>query len=60
MSRRRMARAAKAAAHELAASDVYVDDERGLVQQIAGFVSGQADRPIHLAPMIPQVDPDLL
>jgi serine/threonine-protein kinase HipA len=55
-----MARAAKAAAHELAASDVYVDDERGLVQQIAGFVSGQADRLIHLAPMIPQVDPDLL
>jgi serine/threonine-protein kinase HipA len=56
----RMARAAKAAAHELAASEVYVDDERGLVQQIAGFVSDQADRLIGLAPMIPQVDPDLL
>jgi serine/threonine-protein kinase HipA len=55
-----MARAAKNAAHELAASDIYRDDERGLVQQIARFVSEQADRLIGIAPMIPQVDPDLL
>jgi serine/threonine-protein kinase HipA len=56
----RIARAAKKVVHELAASDIYVDDERGLIRQISDFVSAQADRIIGLAPMIPQVDPKLL
>ncbi|CAB3763203.1 HipA domain-containing protein [Paraburkholderia humisilvae] len=56
----RMAHAAKNVAHELAASDVYIGDERELTRKIADFVFEQADRIAALAPMIPQVDPKLL
>ncbi|GAB2902241.1 HipA domain-containing protein [Paraburkholderia jirisanensis] len=56
----RMARAAAAAVDTLAASDVYVGDERALVRQIAAFITKQAGRLTTLAPMIAQVDPDLL
>ncbi|MGH1515764.1 hypothetical protein [Ralstonia solanacearum] len=43
-------------APELAASDIYIGDERGLVRQIADFVCAQATRLIALAREVPKVD----
>ncbi|SEI46294.1 HipA domain-containing protein [Paraburkholderia diazotrophica] len=56
----RMAQAAKALAPELARSEVYVGDERGMVRTISDFVCTQADRVLHLAPMVPRVNRNLL
>ena len=56
----RMAQAAQALAPELAQADVYVGDERALVQTIAQFIGVQAERLLHFAPMVPQVDRKLL
>ncbi|MCL9843835.1 HipA domain-containing protein [Ralstonia solanacearum] len=43
-------------APELAASDIYIGDERDLVRQIADFVCAQATRLIALAREVPKVD----
>jgi serine/threonine-protein kinase HipA len=56
----RMAQAAQALAPELARSDLYVGDERALVQTIARFIDVQAARLLQFAPMVPQVDRTLL
>ncbi|MEI6003389.1 HipA domain-containing protein [Paraburkholderia bengalensis] len=56
----RMAQAAKALAPELAQADVYVGDERAMVQTIAAFIAAQADRLLQFAPMVPRVDRKLL
>jgi serine/threonine-protein kinase HipA len=56
----RMARQAVPLARELAQSDVYVGDERGMVDSIAGFVAAQAERLLKIAPDIPRVDRALL
>jgi serine/threonine-protein kinase HipA len=47
-------------APELAASEVYVGDEREHVLRISDFVSAQAHRLMEMAPHIAKVDPNLL
>ncbi|KVP96501.1 toxin HipA [Burkholderia ubonensis] len=54
-----MARTILRIAPELAASDVYVGDERDLVRQISDFVCAQATRLTALAREVPKVDPGL-
>jgi len=41
-------------------SDVYVDEERALVQHVSDFVCAQADHLLRLAPMVLEVDLQLL
>jgi serine/threonine-protein kinase HipA len=55
----RMAQAALKLAPELARSDVYVDEERALVQKVSDFICAQANHLLRLAPMVVQVDPKL-
>lgn len=55
-----LAQQAKTLAPRLAQSEVYVGEERGLVQSIAQLIVARADWLIQLAPEIPKVDPGLL
>lgn len=54
-----MARAVLHTAPELAASEVYVGDERDLVRQISDYVCAQANRLLALSREVPRVDPKL-
>lgn len=56
----RMARHVKILAPQVAHSDVYVDEERDLVNTIVQFVSRQADRLLDIATEVPKVAADLL
>jgi len=56
----RMAQAALKCAPELAGSDVYVDEERALAQHVSDFVCAQANHFLRLAPMVLEVDLQLL
>ncbi|MBN3758614.1 type II toxin-antitoxin system HipA family toxin [Paraburkholderia sp. Tr-20389] len=56
----RLAQAAKALAPGLASSDLYIGDERALVQTVSAFIGAQADRLLQFAPMVPQIDRKLL
>jgi len=56
----RMAQAALKLAPELASSDVYVDEERVLVQKVSNFICAQANHLLRLAPMVVEVDLQLL
>ncbi|MEW6343883.1 MAG: HipA domain-containing protein [Pseudomonadota bacterium] len=55
-----MSRAALKQAPELAASDVYVGDERELVRKISDFIVTQAHRLIKNASQISKVNPNML
>ncbi|KVP16886.1 HipA domain-containing protein [Burkholderia ubonensis] len=54
-----MARNILKLAPELAASDIYVGDERDLVHKISDFVCAQATRMMELAREVPKVNPRL-
>lgn len=56
----KMASLAKKLAPELAASDIYVGDERGWVGNISEYVCTQADRVLRIAPLVSKVNIDLL
>lgn len=56
----RMAQAALKFAPQLAGSDVYADEERALVRQVSDFVCAQANHFLRLAPIVVEVDPELL
>jgi serine/threonine-protein kinase HipA len=56
----RMAQAASALAPELARSDLYIGDERGLLESVARFIDTQATRLLKIAPEVPRVDRKLL
>jgi len=55
-----LAKTARALAPELSHQSCYDEQERVLVQQIAQFVMAQSDRLLRIAPLIPEVDTDLL
>ncbi|WP_213295271.1 HipA domain-containing protein [Paraburkholderia sacchari] len=52
----RMAHAARSLAPELARSEIYVGEERGLLQIVADFIVGQAERLSKMAADVPKVD----
>ncbi len=56
----RMAKEALKLAPELTRAEVYTDAERELVQRVSDFICTQANHLLRFAPMVPQVDPDLL
>jgi len=56
----RLAKAASVTAKELAQSDVYIGDERALVNDIAKFIGAQTERVAKFAPKITKVDKALL
>ncbi|WP_310631768.1 HipA domain-containing protein [Paraburkholderia sp.] len=55
----RMARQASALAPELARAEVYVGEERTLVDEVARFVVAQSQALLKLAPEVPKVDRNL-
>lgn len=56
----RLALAARALAPELARSDLYVGDERALLESVTRFIDTQAARLLKMAPEVPKVDRKLL
>jgi serine/threonine-protein kinase HipA len=56
----RMAKQVLKLAPELARSEVYLDDERVLTQRVSAFICAQAERLLHIAPMVPKISPELL
>lgn len=56
----KMASAARSVAPKLTGLDCYDEQEKVLAQKIAQFVVTQADRLLRMAPLIPEVDTDLL
>ena len=56
----RMAKDALKVAPELARAEVYTDAERELMRRVSDFICAQANHLLRLAPMVPEVDADLL
>ncbi len=57
---RRIGKAALAAASSQAAEDIYVGEERALVERISSLVQGQAQKLLDMATPMTQIDPSLL